>query len=80
MTYKISKYPETLDKLKVDAEIQRAFDVWSNYTNLSFTPKPGKVHIEIRFESTNHDRSVGYASYSVRKTSGPISVRCLLEM
>lgn len=35
-------------------EIQRAFNVWSGFTDLTFTPKSGQVHIEIRFESGEH--------------------------
>ncbi|KAJ8942861.1 hypothetical protein NQ314_009924 [Rhamnusium bicolor] len=54
LTYKISKYPSKLKRGDVDKEIQRAFNVWSDFTDLSFTPKSGQVHIEIRFESGEH--------------------------
>ncbi|KAM7344269.1 matrix metalloproteinase 1 isoform 2-T4 [Cochliomyia hominivorax] len=55
LTYKISKYPKRLKKADVDAEIARAFAVWSEYTDLSFTPKTsGPVHIEIKFVESEH--------------------------
>ncbi|KAH1001643.1 hypothetical protein HUJ04_005632 [Dendroctonus ponderosae] len=54
LSYKISKYPPKLKRKEVDAEVQRAFNVWSGYTDLSFTPKSGQVHIEIRFETGEH--------------------------
>ncbi|KAL1513726.1 hypothetical protein ABEB36_003098 [Hypothenemus hampei] len=54
LSYKISKYPPKLKRKEVDAEIQRAFNVWSDYTDLTFTPKSGQVHIEIRFENGEH--------------------------
>ncbi|CAH1183597.1 unnamed protein product, partial [Phaedon cochleariae] len=54
LTYKIAKYPSKLKRADVDKEIQRAFNVWSEYTDLTFTPKTGQVHIEVRFESGEH--------------------------
>lgn len=54
LSYKISKYPPKLKRKDVDDEIQRAFNVWSDFTDLTFTPKSGQVHIEIRFESGEH--------------------------
>ncbi|XP_057652121.1 matrix metalloproteinase-14-like isoform X2 [Diorhabda carinulata] len=54
LTYKISKYPNNLKRSDVDKEIQRAFNVWTEYTDLTFTPKKNQVHIEIRFESGEH--------------------------
>lgn len=54
LTYKISKYPSKLKRADVDQEVQRAFDVWTKYTDLSFTQKSGQVHIEIRFEYGEH--------------------------
>lgn len=49
LTYKISKYPKRLKKADVDAEVSRAFNVWSGYTDLTFTAKnTGPVHIEIK--------------------------------
>ncbi|XP_066258815.1 matrix metalloproteinase-14 isoform X8 [Euwallacea similis] len=54
LSYKISKYPPKLKRKEVDAEVQRAFNVWTDYTDLTFTPKSGQVHIEIRFESGEH--------------------------
>ncbi|XP_034238116.1 matrix metalloproteinase-16 isoform X3 [Thrips palmi] len=55
LTYKISKYPSRLRKRDVDEEIKQAFSLWSEYTDLTFTPKSsGSVHIEIRFERGEH--------------------------
>ncbi|CAH1280556.1 unnamed protein product [Diabrotica balteata] len=54
LTYKISKYPSKLKRADVDSEVQRAFDVWTTVTDLTFTPKSGQVHIEIRFEYGEH--------------------------
>ncbi|XP_034951393.1 matrix metalloproteinase-14 isoform X2 [Chelonus insularis] len=55
LTYKISKYPRALDKASVDKDIARAFGVWSEYTDLTFTQKKsGQVHIDIRFERGEH--------------------------
>ncbi|XP_011311133.1 matrix metalloproteinase-14 isoform X2 [Fopius arisanus] len=55
LTYKISKYPTLLEKKVVDKDISRAFAVWSEYTDLTFTQKrSGQVHIEIRFERGEH--------------------------
>ncbi|XP_062543183.1 matrix metalloproteinase-14-like isoform X3 [Armigeres subalbatus] len=55
LTYRISKYPSRLDRAEVDKEIAKAFSVWSEYTDLSFTPKKSApVHIDIRFEVNEH--------------------------
>jgi len=49
LTYRISKYPRRLKQPEVDAEIAKAFNVWSKYTDLTFTKKNSNpVHIEIR--------------------------------
>ncbi|XP_036669711.1 matrix metalloproteinase-14 isoform X5 [Drosophila suzukii] len=55
LTYKISKYPKRLKRVDVDAEIGRAFAVWSEDTDLTFTRKTsGPVHIEIKFVESEH--------------------------
>ncbi|KAK6633359.1 hypothetical protein RUM44_003961 [Polyplax serrata] len=55
LTYKISKYPRRLKKDEVDTVVKRAFGVWTDYTDLTFTQKKsGSVHIEIRFERGEH--------------------------
>lgn len=55
LTYRISKYPRRLERTAVDKEIAKAFGVWSEYTDLRFTPKKtGAVHIDIRFEENEH--------------------------
>lgn len=49
LTYKISKYPKRLNKDDVDKEVAKAFAVWSEYTDLTFTAKKSNpVHIDIR--------------------------------
>ncbi|KAF5304494.1 hypothetical protein FQA39_LY09690 [Lamprigera yunnana] len=54
LSYRITKYPRKLAQKDVDAEIARAFAVWSEYTDLVFKPSKGQVHIEIRFETGEH--------------------------
>lgn len=54
LKYRISKYPKNLNTKDVDKEIQKAFNVWTGYTDLSFTPSKSQVHIDIRFESGEH--------------------------
>lgn len=55
LTYKISKYPKNIAKGEVDTELDKAFMVWSGYTDLKFTAKrAGQVHIEVRFEKGEH--------------------------
>ena len=50
LTYSITKYPSRLKNEEVDRELAKAFQVWADQTELTFTPVPngGKVHIEIR--------------------------------
>uniref|UniRef100_A0A336MF57 CSON000784 protein n=1 Tax=Culicoides sonorensis TaxID=179676 RepID=A0A336MF57_CULSO len=55
LTYRISKYPKRLNRKEVDDEIAKAFNVWSEYTDLTFTAKKqNPVHIDIRFEESEH--------------------------
>lgn len=55
LTYRISKYPKKLNRPDVDKEIAKAFGVWTDYTDLTFTAKRSNpVHIEIRFEDGEH--------------------------
>lgn len=59
LSYRISRYPRAMSRQQVDVEIFRAFNVWSEYTDLTFRPKAlGPVHIDIRFE-TDGDRLNG---------------------
>lgn len=54
LTYKISKYPSRLNRAEVDTELAKAFNVWADYTDLTFTQKrSGQVHIEIRYIHNN---------------------------
>lgn len=51
LTYRISKYPKRLNRKDVDEEIAKAFAVWGEYTDLTFTPKKSNpVHIDIRYD------------------------------
>ncbi|XP_058053463.1 matrix metalloproteinase-14 isoform X1 [Anopheles bellator] len=55
LSYRISKYPKRLERAAVDKEIAKAFSVWTEHTDLKFTPKKsGAVHIDIRFEENEH--------------------------
>ncbi|XP_015790413.1 stromelysin-1 isoform X2 [Tetranychus urticae] len=55
LTYRISKYPRKVKKSQIDAEIARAFQVWSEVTPLNFIPKKdGRVHIDIKFVVGEH--------------------------
>lgn len=55
LTYAITKYPTGLRSSDVDRELARAFQVWSDVTQLTFVhQRSGKVHIEIRFERSEH--------------------------
>ena len=57
LTYKINKYPTSnqMTRSEVDSEIKKAFSVWSEHTDLTFTQKTsGPVHIDISFLKENH--------------------------
>jgi len=57
LTYKISQYPTTreMSRRDVDGEIEKALEVWSEHTDLSFTQKrSGKVHIDMSFLKGEH--------------------------
>ncbi|XP_055846889.1 stromelysin-2-like [Episyrphus balteatus] len=55
LTYRISRYTRRMDRNNVDAEIARAFSVWSEHTDLSFTAKRnGPVDIDITFLEGEH--------------------------
>ncbi|CAL8075143.1 unnamed protein product [Orchesella dallaii] len=57
LTYNISKYPpeSVLSRETVDREIEAAFRMWQEVSNLTFKREfQGKVHIEIKFERENH--------------------------
>lgn len=57
LTYKISQYPTTNDMTRrdVDAELQKALNVWTEHTDLTFTQKrSGKVHIDVSFLKGEH--------------------------
>ena len=57
MTYRISKYPTSgqMTKQDVDKEIKKALDVWTDFTDLTFTQKrSGRVHIDISFLEGEH--------------------------
>lgn len=88
LTFKISKYPKKLQRNDVDKEIQRAFNVWSDYTDLTFRPASGQVHIDIRFESGEHGDgdpfdgpggTLAHAYFPVRKNPKTQS-KCFINM
>lgn len=56
LTYRLAKYPSArISKSDVDAEIKKAFQVWSDHTNLKFVAKSsGRVHIDVKFEKREH--------------------------
>ena len=56
LTYRISSYPtKGLTKEEVDEEIAKAFQMWSDATNLNFHQRSsGPIHIEIRFVRRDH--------------------------
>ncbi|CAL8139136.1 unnamed protein product [Orchesella dallaii] len=59
LTYKISKYPRSLQTLggpeRIDEEIKKAFAVWEAATPFTFTPSTDeRVDINIRFEMKQH--------------------------
>ncbi|XP_043287822.1 matrix metalloproteinase-14 isoform X2 [Venturia canescens] len=59
LTYKITRYPrtKTLTKSQVDEDVAKAFAVWSDHTDLTFTqksPNTKNVHIEIKFAKGEH--------------------------
>lgn len=61
LTYRISKYPKKLHKFDVDREVAKAFALWSQHTDLTFSPKfSGPVDIDIRFVSFEHRDGVSF--------------------
>lgn len=43
LTYNVGCVPRQYNRTLVEMDIARAFATWSNYTDLTFTPKTGKV-------------------------------------
>lgn len=55
LTYRIATYPSSMKRPLVDAEIKRAFEKWSEYSELVFTEiRSGKANIEINFLSRSY--------------------------
>lgn len=55
LTYQISKYSRKLNFKDVDHEIARAFNIWSEHTDLTFTKtKNENPDFDIRFEEGYH--------------------------
>lgn len=57
LTYRISQYPSHFSgrRHEVDAQIEKAFGIWSQVAPINFVPKKdGRVHIDIRFASGDH--------------------------
>ncbi|KAK9873387.1 hypothetical protein WA026_022450 [Henosepilachna vigintioctopunctata] len=55
LTFKIWRYPTGLTQDSVDKTIQKAFDLWSEYTDLTFKPTPSKANIDIAFLRNDHE-------------------------
>lgn len=54
-TYSILKYSKQLKRQQIDREIARAFNFWSQHTDLTFTKKSkSDNHIKISFEKYDH--------------------------
>lgn len=70
LKYRIKNYPSYLSKNEVEYTIQAAFDIWSEHTDLTFTPiKSGNAHINIGFGQIDGPSGVlAYAYFPVRKT------------
>ena len=57
LTYKVGKYPTGLNQSEVDADVKKAFKMWSEASGLTFRCKQSqgaKVDIELRFENYYH--------------------------
>lgn len=55
-TYKVYKYSRRFSVALTDRELKRAFDRWSQYTNLNFEQKRnGPVDFEVGFEVYKHN-------------------------
>lgn len=55
LTFRISKYSKTLSRQEVDGAIARAFNVWSEHIDLTFTAaSTDSVDIDISFEEGEH--------------------------
>ena len=49
MTYRVTKYPVSNSKKKVDAILRQAFDIWEKAADISFRRQnEGSVDLEIR--------------------------------
>lgn len=55
-TYKIGRYPVRFNKTRklVDAQIKKAFDVWSEHAHINFTKTDGDAHINLNFYPRRH--------------------------
>ncbi|XP_045470834.1 matrilysin-like [Harmonia axyridis] len=53
LTYQISKYSKQLERKEIDRTIQKATNLWSKYTDLTFEPSE-RGTIDIRFEERQH--------------------------
>ena len=50
VTYRVTKYPVSISKKKVDAILRQAFDIWEQAADISFRRQnEGNVDVEIRY-------------------------------
>ena len=58
LSYTVGKYPTSLAKLEVDADVRKAFNMWAAASGLTFVRVENRtvasVDIEIRFEDAEH--------------------------
>ena len=58
LSYTVGKYPTSLAKLEVDADVRKAFNMWAAASGLTFVRAENRteagVDIEIRFEDAEH--------------------------
>ena len=58
LSYTVGKYPTSLAKLEVDADVRKAFNMWAAASGLTFMRAENRteagVDIEIRFEDAEH--------------------------
>ena len=50
VSYRVTKYPPNISEEKVDVILRKAFNIWQDAADISFTQwNGGNVDIEIRF-------------------------------
>jgi hypothetical protein len=55
VSYRVTKYPPNISEEKVDVILRKAFNIWQDAADISFTQwNGGNANIEIRFEEGSH--------------------------